>query len=145
MRGWVSLPANHRLVQSTAASEDDDTLPQILQFCTDARSDKVTESLTQTSNTDSSQSSIGSEIVWWFPTVGEQYRLRGEWVFVGTGGRTNEQTRVRCDDNNNNKDPPLGTSSTRLVDQIVSSRSSVIFSNRSSRTSLCRRQQDVFD
>ena len=103
MRGWVSLPANHRLVQSTSQDDDDNTLPQILQFCTDARSDKVTESLAQTSD---SASSIGSEIVWWFPTVGEQYRLRGELVFVGTGGRTNEQALVRCD-NNNNKDPLL--------------------------------------
>jgi hypothetical protein len=45
----------------------------VMRMCTDNRSQKVHQSST-------------AELVWWFPKSSEQYRVRGELIFVGGRG-----------------------------------------------------------
>jgi hypothetical protein len=44
----------------------------VMKICTNAQSKKVSES-------------TSAEVVWWFPKSNEQYRVRGELLYVGGG------------------------------------------------------------
>jgi hypothetical protein len=52
----------------------------IMKMITDARSQKVSEIGTSNNNNNN------AEMVWWFPKLSEQYRIRGRLVFVGENG-----------------------------------------------------------
>jgi pyridoxamine 5'-phosphate oxidase len=69
-RGFVKFPTDHPWYN------DCDTLTCSMKLCTDARSRKVSQTAHQ---------SI-AELVWWFPTTSEQYRIRGMLQYVGDGG-----------------------------------------------------------
>lgn len=69
-RGFVTFPTDH------AWYNDCDALSCSMKLCTDARSQKVAQTANQ---------SI-AELVWWFPTTSEQYRIRGILRCVGEGG-----------------------------------------------------------
>jgi pyridoxamine 5'-phosphate oxidase len=69
-RGFVKFPTEH------AWNNDCGALSCGMKLCTDARSQKVAQTAHQ---------SI-AELVWWFPTTSEQYRIRGTLRCVGEGG-----------------------------------------------------------
>lgn len=93
-RGCVTnLPTDHALYYNVVSCEDhvdpkgeksDKLLSCVLKMCTDARSHKVQEVQQQ-------QQSTTAEICWWFAKTSEQYRIRGELVFVGNGNNGNNE------------------------------------------------------
>mmetsp|Transcript_29388 Transcript_29388/g.41120 ORF Transcript_29388/g.41120 Transcript_29388/m.41120 type:complete len:297 (-) Transcript_29388:157-1047(-) len=62
--------------ESSAPFVECDGKSCIMKMITDTRSNKVSE-ITSTSN--------GAEMVWWFSKSSEQYRIRGNLMFVGGG------------------------------------------------------------
>lgn len=73
-RGFQDFPQSHPLQYS---HEND--LPCIMRMTTDDRSEKVRQAMDHPSRT--------AELVWWFPHSNEQYRIRGELIFVGGVGK----------------------------------------------------------
>lgn len=72
-RGFQILSDDHAV--AVPKCDDDDALPCILRMITDTRSEKVTQ-ITK-------HSTQVAELLWWFPKSSEQYRVRGELLFVG--------------------------------------------------------------
>ena len=73
-RGFQNnVPKDHPFSLSSVL----DDLSCIMKMCTDRRSRKVSEAST-------TESDVG-EMVWWFPKSNEQYRIRGNLLFVGGG------------------------------------------------------------
>ena len=68
-RGFLDLPSDHQL-----SSNKCDGLSTTLKMCTDMRSQKAQQYDEANSTT---------ELVWWFPTTSEQYRIRGQLILVG--------------------------------------------------------------
>jgi PPOX class probable FMN-dependent enzyme len=68
-RGFQKLPSSH------PASVECDNTSCVMKMITDNRSQKVREVSMNSS----------AEMVWWFPKSSEQYRIRGELLFVGNG------------------------------------------------------------
>lgn len=87
-RGFLNLPESH------CYNSPCDTLPCVFKMCTDRRSDKVDETILHPNDT------RVAEIVWWFSKTSEQYRIRGELVFVGGGEFTHDQDRDLADARN---------------------------------------------
>lgn len=71
-RGFQKLPSGHPLAQPANAGSGGGN-SMILKMCTHLRSKKVGEGKV-------------AELVWWFPKTSEQYRVRGDLVYVGGGG-----------------------------------------------------------
>lgn len=71
-RGFQDVPAGHDL------HRPEESLSNLLSFSTDRRSEKVQQS------SGASQPKQSAEVVWWFPHSNEQYRMRGELLFVGS-------------------------------------------------------------
>jgi pyridoxamine 5'-phosphate oxidase len=70
-RGFVGgLPPGHSLGNNWC---DEDRKPCLMKMCTDLRSKKVEQAERQPI----------AELVWWFPELSEQYRVRGRLVLVG--------------------------------------------------------------
>lgn len=68
-RGFQRLPSDHKVAVEC------DEMTCVMKMITDNRSNKVSEATAQSS----------AEMVWWFPKTSEQYRIRGQLVFVGGG------------------------------------------------------------
>ena len=66
-RGFQKLPSDHILLNEC------DSLSATMKMCTDSRSKKV----------DQTKEQPIAEMVWWFPTTSEQYRIRGNLLLVG--------------------------------------------------------------
>jgi pyridoxamine 5'-phosphate oxidase len=73
------------LPDSLAVRISDDSSPSscVMKMITDARSNKVVR--------ESVSSSKCAEIVWWFGKTNEQYRIRGELVYVGSAEAADQQ------------------------------------------------------
>jgi pyridoxamine 5'-phosphate oxidase len=67
-----------------------------MKMITDARSNKVVH--------ESSSSSSNAELVWWFGKTNEQYRVRGELVYVGDDAVTATTTTERRNINDAGRD-----------------------------------------
>ena len=67
------------------SDESSSTLPSLLKMITDARSQKVQQVRATTTNTNDNpkNNKDSAEMVWWFPKTNEQYRIRGQLMFVG--------------------------------------------------------------
>ncbi|KAL7567317.1 hypothetical protein ACA910_015691 [Epithemia clementina (nom. ined.)] len=76
MRGFVTVPEHHAWFNVC-----DNNYSCLLQMCTDARSNKVQEQ-------PQGNTSTTAELVWWFPSRKEQYRIRGALHFVGADKTT---------------------------------------------------------
>lgn len=66
-RGFQDMPLNHPFASHAGQ------LSCIMRMCTDNRSQKVEQVIQEPT----------AEMVWWFPKTSEQYRIRGELLFVG--------------------------------------------------------------
>jgi pyridoxamine 5'-phosphate oxidase len=64
-------------ITNTGSGGDDSSSSCVMKMITDARSNKVVR--------ESASASKCAEIVWWFGKTNEQYRIRGELVYVGSG------------------------------------------------------------
>lgn len=70
-RGFLEPPKGHPLYI------DCSHLPCVFRMITDQRSRKVDQVMGNSNRT--------AELLWWFPKTSEQYRVRGELIFVGSG------------------------------------------------------------
>ncbi len=70
-RGFQDMPTDHPFASFAGPSSC------ILRMCTDNRSQKVQQAVQEPT----------AEVVWWFPKTSEQYRIRGELLFVGGEGK----------------------------------------------------------
>ncbi|GAX23663.1 hypothetical protein FisN_12Hh237 [Fistulifera solaris] len=70
-RGFQDMPTDHPFASFSGPSSC------ILRMCTDNRSQKVQQAVQEPT----------AEVVWWFPKTSEQYRIRGELLFVGGEGK----------------------------------------------------------
>lgn len=70
-RGFQDMPVDHQFASSAGSSSC------IMRMCTDNRSQKVEQCMHEPT----------AEMVWWFPKTSEQYRIRGELLFVGGAGK----------------------------------------------------------
>lgn len=68
-RGFLSLPIDHSCMKTC------ENLSCVMKMCTDRRSEKVKQVVALPT----------TELLWWFPKTSEQYRIRGELLFVGGG------------------------------------------------------------
>jgi hypothetical protein len=66
-RGFQKLPSDHILFNEC------ESYTTTMKMCTDMRSRKVAQNHAQPI----------AELVWWFPTTNEQYRIRGRLILVG--------------------------------------------------------------
>ena len=77
-RGFQTIPMDHPMARPMKQSNNNNNninTSCIMKMITDQRSNKV-------------QESTACEMVWWFPKSNEQYRIRGNLVFVGPTGTT---------------------------------------------------------
>ena len=77
LRGFQDMPTDHPLALFAADDDGSSSLSCILRMCTDNRSQKVEQAVQEPT----------AEMVWWFPKTSEQYRIRGEIIFVGGQGK----------------------------------------------------------